>query len=61
MKKQKLNISDLKVQSFVTSLTDEEKETLAGGSVFPTGAPCKVASQWHSFCHTCEFVCDIEQ
>jgi hypothetical protein len=61
MKKEKLNISDLKIQSFVTSLSDAEKETIAGGSTFATGVPCKAFSQYHSFCHTCEFVCDVEQ
>lgn len=38
MKKKKLQLDDLKVQSFVTSLENDEMNTLKGGDIVTVGA-----------------------
>jgi len=60
-KKIKLEIKDLKVQSFVTNINPEEKKDLKGGAMETLKDLCNggTLSQYHSFCHTCEFQCGI--
>lgn len=58
-KKLKLQITDLKIQSFITNVGKEETRDLKGGATLVNlCGPNGTVSQYHSFCRTCEFVCD---
>ncbi|MCW3104370.1 MAG: hypothetical protein JWO09_2810 [Bacteroidetes bacterium] len=57
MKKKNLKLTDLKVQSFVTSLEQDEQKTLQGGAATHADKCSQVPGCGHTAAAICNYTC----